>query len=149
VEAFDAEIVAGDGGGAYVRIPRVVAEALGDEGRIPVRATFDGIDYRGSIVSMGDGHVLGVLKRIRSQLGNLPGDSLAVTVERDRARRSIRVPADLRAALREAGVGDAFAALSYTHRREHVTSIEAAKRPATRARRIAKTVERLSGDRPS
>jgi uncharacterized protein YdeI (YjbR/CyaY-like superfamily) len=99
-------------------------------------------------VSMGDGHVLGVLKRIRSQLGKGPGDSLAVTVERDRATRSVRVPSDLRTALREAGVGDAFAALSYTRRREHVTSIEAAKRPATRARRIAKTVEQLSGDRP-
>jgi uncharacterized protein YdeI (YjbR/CyaY-like superfamily) len=58
--------------------------------------------------------------------------------------RTVRVPADLRAALAEdADAKAAFAKLSYTHRREYVEWVEEAKRPETRARRIAATVERV------
>ena len=144
MERFEAELVAADRGGAYVEVPREVVAALGGGGRIPVRATFDGIDYRGSIVSMGGGRIIGVLKAIRQQLGKEPGDRLAVTVERDDAERTVAVPADLTTALDAAGVKTAFDALSFSHQREHVTWIEEAKRPATRARRVAATVERLT-----
>ena len=44
---------------------------------------------------------------------------------------------------RRDGAGDAFAKLSYSHRREYVDWVEEAKRPETRARRIAATVERV------
>ncbi|MGH8992875.1 MAG: DUF1905 domain-containing protein [Acidimicrobiia bacterium] len=37
------------------RFEATLVAALGGKGRIPVRATFDGVDYRGSIVSMGAG----------------------------------------------------------------------------------------------
>ena len=74
-------------GGAYVRIPPAVIEALGGGGRIAVRATFDGIDYRGSIVRMGEDSVLGVLKEIREGLGKVHGDELEVTIVRDEADR--------------------------------------------------------------
>ena len=52
VETFDAEIVEGDGGGAYVRVPPDVVAALGGKGRISVQASFDGIAYRGSANSL-------------------------------------------------------------------------------------------------
>jgi uncharacterized protein YdeI (YjbR/CyaY-like superfamily) len=87
---------------------------------------------------------LGVLKAIREQLGKAPGDVVAVTVERDDHARAVAVPDDLAAALAAAGARDVFDALSFTHRREHVTAIEEAKRPATRAKRVAATVERVS-----
>lgn len=145
VERFEATLVAADRGGAYVEVPPEVVAALGGRGRIPVRATFDGVDYRGSIVSMGDGRVLGVLKAIREQLAKAPGDRLTVTVELDDVERTVAIPDDLAAALDAAGAGAraAFDALSFSHRREHIASIEDAKRPATRARRVATTVERL------
>jgi uncharacterized protein YdeI (YjbR/CyaY-like superfamily) len=61
----------------------------------------------------------------------------------------VRVPADLRAALGEdSPAKDAFAKLSYSHRREYVQWIEEAKRPETRRRRIASTVERVREGRP-
>jgi Domain of unknown function (DUF1905) len=53
MEVFDATITEADRGGAYVRVPPAVVAALGGKGRIPVRATFDGVAYRGSVVSVG------------------------------------------------------------------------------------------------
>jgi hypothetical protein len=143
METFEAEIVAADRGGAYVRVPATVVAAFGGAGRIPVRATFDGIAYRGSVVSMGGDKVLGLLKAIRTELGKAPGDTVTVTVEADTTERSVVLPDDLRAALAAAGALDAFAALSYSHQREHVGWIDEAKRPETRTRRIRQTVERL------
>jgi Domain of unknown function (DUF1905)/Bacteriocin-protection, YdeI or OmpD-Associated len=143
VESFDATIVEADRGGAFVEVPPEVVGALGGKGRIPVRATFDGIAYRGSVVSMGGSKVLGVLKGIRVELGKHPGDIVSVTLEADRSERTVVIPEDLRAALDGAALTDRFASLSYTHQREYVTWIEEAKRPTTRARRVSETMDRL------
>ena len=61
----------------------------------------------------------------------------------DRVKRTVEVPDDLGAALERAGVREGFDVLSYTHQREHVMSIVEAKRPETRACRIAATVDQL------
>jgi hypothetical protein len=145
METFDGVIQEALGGGAYVEVPGEVIAALGGGGRIPVRATFDGVAYRGSIVSMGGCLALGILKQIRAELGKGPGDPVTVTVERDTAERTIEVPADLAEALEAAGAREAFDALSFSHRREHVQAVEDAKKPETRARRIAKAVEMVTG----
>ncbi|ATL70150.1 YdeI/OmpD-associated family protein [Nocardia terpenica] len=141
---FEATIRSAPGGGAYVPVPAEVIDALGGAGRIPVRATFDGVDYTGSITSMGDGPCLGMLKSIRDELGKGAGDSVAVTVERDTAERTIEVPDDLAAALTAAGLRLAFDALSYSRRREYARSVTGAKRPETRMRRITAVLDALS-----
>ena len=143
METFEGSIVVNDGGGAWVEVPGDVIAALGGGGRIPVQATFDGVAYRGSIASMGGCMALGMLKSIRSQLGKGSGDAVTVTVERDAVERTVEVPADLAAALEEAGLRDAFDGLSYSHRREHVNAINDAKKPETRSRRITKALEML------
>ena len=132
--------------GAYVRIPSHVVEALGGGGRIPVRATFGGIEYRGSIVRMRRDSVLGVLKEIREGLGKAHGDELEVTVVRDEAERVVEVPVEL-AKLLEANLAfrEAFETLSHSHRREYALHVAEAKKPETRERRARKTVEDLSG----
>lgn len=145
MEAFEAEIVEARGGGAYVEVPADVVGALGGTGRIKVQATFDGIPYRGSIVSMGDGMVLGVLKDIRRRLGKAPGDRVEVTVEVDQAERTVEVPGDLAAALEGAQLQEAFDRLSYSRRRTYVTRIEEARKPETRARRVDQTLRELRG----
>ncbi|WP_020392542.1 YdeI/OmpD-associated family protein [Kribbella catacumbae] len=144
MERFEGVIQDANGGGAYVEVPGEVVAALGGGGRIPVQATFDGVAYRGSIASMGGCMALGILKQIRGELGKGPGDPVAVTVERDAAERTVDVPADLAEALEAAGVREAFDALSFSHRREHVQAIEEAKKAETRARRIAKAVEMVA-----
>jgi Domain of unknown function (DUF1905)/Bacteriocin-protection, YdeI or OmpD-Associated len=143
MEEFRARIVAADRGGAYVVVPPHVTDALGGGGRIPVRATFDGVEYRGSVASMGGAKVLGVLKAIRTELGKDVGDDVVVTLARDDAPRTVTVPDDLAAALAAADRRAAFDALSFSHQREYVGWINEAKRGDTRARRIAQTVERL------
>jgi Bacteriocin-protection, YdeI or OmpD-Associated/Domain of unknown function (DUF1905) len=144
METFEGTVVVNDGGGAWVEVPGDVIAALGGGGRIPVQASFDGVAYRGSIASMGGCMALGLLKSIRTELGKGDGDRVTVTVERDTAERTVDVPADLAAALEEAGLRKAFDTLSYSHRREHVNAINDAKKPETRARRITKALEMLS-----
>jgi hypothetical protein len=144
VEQFEAVIESASGGGAYVAVPAAVVEALGGGGRIPVRATFDGVAYAGSIASMGAGPCLGVLKSIRTTLGKQPGQTVLVTVERDISERTVEVPDDFAEALRQAGAREAFDALSFSHRREHVNAINEAKRPDTRQRRIARAVDMIT-----
>lgn len=79
--AFDAVLQkVPDIDGAYVEIPFDVKAEFG-KGRVKVHATFDGVDYDGSIVRMGTpGHILGVRKDIRTQIGKAPGDTVHVTL---------------------------------------------------------------------
>ncbi|WP_412060769.1 DUF1905 domain-containing protein [Rubrivirga sp. IMCC45206] len=139
--AFTATIVANEGGGAFVVVPFDVEAAFGSK-RPAVVATFDGVPYRGRLVRMGGpDHILLARKDVRAAIGKQPGDPVSVTVARDDAPREVSVPDDLTAALAQAGLTEAFAALSYTRRKEVVAGIEGAKRPETRARRIAAAVD--------
>ena len=68
--------------------------------------------------------------------------------EADKARKKpaaeVIAPADLMAALEASPRAKvAFEKLSPSHKREHITAIEEATKPQTRARRIARSVERL------
>ena len=76
-----------ESGGAYVAFPWDIRQEFG-KGRVKVNATFDGIEYAGSIVNMGvlngDGSVcynIGVLKSIRKQLGKGDGDTIHVVIK--------------------------------------------------------------------
>ena len=55
------------------------------------------------------------------------------------------MPTDLAKALQAARARKAFDALAYTHRKEWVRSIEEAKSPDTRLRRITKAVDAARG----
>jgi len=132
------------GGGHLVDVPPEAVEALGGKGRIPVTATFDGVPYRGSIVRMGGGAVLGVQKAIMAEAGVSVGDTLTVVARNDVAPRQVEVPEDLAEALaRDDPARAAFEGLSFSHKREYVRSITDAKRPETRARRIELTIQQL------
>jgi len=78
---FKATIQAGDGGGAYILFPYDTAKEFGTKGRVPVKATFDGVPYSGSLIKYGNPlHMLGLLKAIRQQIGKGPGDIIEVVV---------------------------------------------------------------------
>ena len=73
------------------------------------------------------------------------GDVIEVDVVVDTAPRIVVEPKDLTAALRrDPGARAAYDRLSNSRRRELVRSIESAKRPETRARRVDLVVSRLS-----
>ena len=144
--AFTGTIAAHEGGGAFVAFPHDVEKLFGVKGRVPVRVTFDGVAYRGSMVRMGmPKHILLIIKEIRESLGKGPGDRIKVTVELDEAPRVVDLAPDVEAAYRRGKVLDIYRAQSFSHQRERNLWIEEAKQAATRARRIARSVEDLGG----
>jgi bifunctional DNA-binding transcriptional regulator/antitoxin component of YhaV-PrlF toxin-antitoxin module len=145
---FPAVIESGVGGGAFVSVPFDVERVFGKK-RVKVKATIDGVPYRGSLVRMGGPcHILGVLKEIREKLGKGPGDDVLVTVEEDTEPRVVDVPPDLKEALGKCPKAEAFLQLlSYTHQREYVRWVEEAKRAETRRDRIARAVAMLEQGR--
>jgi len=141
---FDAVIEDAGGGGTFVPVPFDVEATFGKK-RVKVKATIDGVPYRGSLVRMGKPcHMLGVLKEIRAKIGKGPGDQVHVVVEEDTEPRLVEVPADLRQALdADPEAGRLFDGLSYTHQKEYAGWVTEAKRPETRENRILKVVDML------
>ena len=121
-------------------VPDDVVERLGAGKRPPVEATINGYTYRNTIAVMGGRYMLGVAAEHREKAGVKAGDKLEVTLELDTAERTVAVPPDLAKALKAAKATAGFDRLSYTLRKEHVRSIEDAKAPDTRQRRIDKAV---------
>jgi len=79
---FEAEIKkVPDIDGAYIEIPFDVKAEFG-KGRVPVKATFDGEPYEGSLVKMKTPcHIIGIRKDIRVKIGKQPGDIIKVTIQ--------------------------------------------------------------------
>jgi hypothetical protein len=141
---FKATIVR-DGAWCFIPVPFDPRAAFGTH-RAPVRVTVNGYTYRSTIAAMGGPPCVPLRRSHREAAGVEGGETVDVRLELDTDAREVTPPADLARALKkQAGGWDAWQALSYTHQREHVEAIEAAKRPETRARRIARAVEMVSG----
>ena len=134
------------GGGTLIPVPKEVAASLGPMKGMPkVRAMIAGIPYRGSLMPMGDGtYCLGVLKSIQEKAGVGQGDAIAIELELDTAPRTVDPPADLAKLLaRDTKAASAWDRLSYTDKKEMARSLEEAKRPETRERRLSAAAEKL------
>lgn len=67
--------------GAYVEFPFDVRQEFG-KGRVKVKATFDGVEYDGSLVRMKTPcHIIGLRKDIRVSINKQPGDIVKVTIQ--------------------------------------------------------------------
>jgi hypothetical protein len=130
------------------KVPFDLTEAF-DRARPPVAVTIRRHTWRTTPgVYGGVGHIV-VNRAVKAATGVDAPERVRVTMELDTAPRRVVVPADLRAALAgDAEAKQAFAKMSYSHRREYVDWVEEAKRPETRARRIAATVERVRAGLP-
>ena len=141
---FKAKIEASDGGGAYVLFPHDTEKEFGTKAKVPVKATFNGVPYTGSLIKYGKPqHVLGVSKAIREQTGKGPGDAIEVVVWRDEEVRTLEVPAQFEALMNKEGLLPFFEKLSYTHRKEYCRWISEAKKEETRLKRLGKAIEML------
>ena len=117
---------------------------LGGGERVAVRVTIGDRTARLRLAVMGGKNLIGLSKAARAELGVEIGDEVTASIEVDTAERVVEVPEDLAAALdAESGLRAAFDALPYSHRKEHVRAITDAKRPETRARRVAAAIEIL------
>ncbi|HOZ26637.1 MAG TPA: YdeI/OmpD-associated family protein [Hyphomonadaceae bacterium] len=123
-----------------INVPDDVVEKMGAGKKPKVTVTLKGYTYRSTIFFMGGRFMLPLAQEHRSAAGVKGGDKVEVSLELDTTPREVTVPKDLAAALKKAGLTKDFAALAFTHRKEHVRSIEEAKAPETRLRRIEKAV---------
>jgi len=143
---FKAKIEAGDGGGAYVLFPYDTGKEFTTKGKVPVKATFDGVPYTGSLIKYGKPlHLLGMPKAIREQIGKSRGDTLEVVVWKDEEVRvrTVEVPAPFENLMKKEGLLPVFKKLSYTHRKEYCRWITEAKKEETRLKRLGKAIEML------
>lgn len=130
------------------RVPFDLEDAFG-RARPPVKVTIRGHTWRTTPgVYDGVGHIV-VNRAVKAATGVDAGDRVRVRMELDTEPRKVVVPRDLSGALAaDPAARRAFAALSFTHQREYVEWVEEAKRPETRARRIASAVDRLRERKP-
>jgi len=98
--------------------------------------------YRTTICDMGNGPSIPVRRSVREAAGIAAGQRVTVTLVLDGDERTVAVPPFLAKALTKTE-RTAFDSMSYSHRKEYVEWIVAAKRPETRDRRVEKAREKL------
>ena len=129
-----------------ITIPFDVQKVFGTRARVPVRGTINGFAFRSSVFPKGDGqHYMVVNREVRAGAKVKGGETVSVVMERDEEPRTVEPPAELARALK--GNKEARAAwekLSYSHRKEYARSVEEAKRPETRQRRVEKALAELA-----
>lgn len=130
----------------HVYLPFDVFEAFGTRSRVAVKGEINGFPFRSSIFPMGAGKFYMVVNReMREGAKVKAGGAVEFVMEKDDEPRTIATPPDLLKALtRRRSVKVVWDKQSYTHRKEYIGYIEEAKKPETRARRIAKTIETLA-----
>jgi hypothetical protein len=127
-----------------IQVPAEIVEAFGQGKRPKVKVTINGHTYRSTVAVYGGQFLLPLSKENREAAGVQGGQQVEVTLELDTAPRTVEVPADLAKALKaKPGAMQAFEALSYSARKEHVRQVESAKAAETRQRRIDKIVGQL------
>lgn len=123
---------------AYIEFPYDVEKEFGSKGGIKVKAAFNGVEYRGSLVKMNtECHIIGVLKDIRKKIGKTFGDTIEVTIIKDTEERIVEIPAELKVLFeKHPEIKVKFNKLSYTERKEIARNIESAKKDETRKKRV-------------
>lgn len=145
---FRATVELGGATATGIPVPEDVVVALGSGRRPPVTITVNGHAYRTTVAPMGGRYVVPLSAENRAAAGVAAHDEVDVGIELDTAPRVVAVPDDLAAAL----AADPDAAATYdacapSHQKEWVRWVTEAKRPQTRATRVAKTVEALHAGR--
>jgi hypothetical protein len=129
---------------AGIPIPEEVIEGLASGRRAPVRMTINGHTYRSSLATVNGRAMVGISVENRAKAGVAGGDEVDIDIEVDTQPREVTVPSDFAAALdQEPAARRFFDALTYSNRQWHVLSVEGAKTPETRLRRIEKSVAML------
>lgn len=114
----------------------------------PVSVTVNGYTFAGRVGRMNGENLVGLAKAVRQAAGVEAGDTVEVHLVLDDGDRRVAVPDDLAEALAEAGATEAFEALAPSHRKEYVRWVTEAKKPETRARRVADAVPMIREGKP-
>lgn len=146
--SFEAVVVQDDATrGCAIELPFDPKEVYGRV-RVPVLATIGQHRFRTTIFSMSGRYWIPLSRPNREASGAEAGTRVSVRLELDELPRTVDLPPDLKIALEgRPGALERWSALSFTQQREHVDAILGAKRPETRARRVARALEMLQEPR--
>lgn len=145
---FRTTIQAAGKSAAGIVVPPEVVDGLGHSRKPPVHVTIGKHTYRSTVAVRGGQYLIGVSAENRRRCEVSAGDEVEVTLRLDTLPRELVVPADLTAALEgDPAARQFFAGLSYSQRQWHVLSVEGAKTPETRQRRLQKSVDMLRAGR--
>ncbi len=130
-------------------VPGAVSGTFGARGHIPVVLRVNrGEPVRTSLLPDGKGgHFVWVNAKARKAAGVVPGDRLAVEVCLDLEPRGAALPPDLADLLDDEGVLEAWWALPPGQREQLLRWVDQAVHEATRAKRLARVVERAHARR--
>jgi hypothetical protein len=142
-KSFHAKLGA-EGHALFFEVPFDVKQEFG-KARPPVKVSVNGHSYRSTVSVYGGKYYLPVRHERRQEAGLKAGDIIKVRVELDTEARSVTPPPDLSAAFKKSKAArERWLKLSYTHKKEHADAILQAKKPETRARRVAKAMAMLA-----
>src|SRR5215813_8834252 len=137
-----------DGSMCFIPVPFDPKPVFGKV-RAPVKVTVNGYTYQSTIAAMGGVCAIPLRRSNREAAGLQGNETVEVRLELDTEKRVIQTPTDFVKALKASPPAwDRWHELSYSHQREHVEAIESAKKPETRASRIARAVQ-ATASRPS
>jgi len=112
--------------------------------RAPVKVTLNGYTYRSTIAAMGGPPCIPLRRSNREAARLEGGETLEIRLDLDTDRREVKPPADFVRALKAAPAAwQRWRELSYSHQREYAESIDGAKKPETRVRRIDAAVRAI------
>jgi len=141
---FRAKLIRPPGVGTwtFAPIPPAVIEREGLRSHSRVVGSIEGAPFRSSCLPRGGGALFVVVPRsLREQIDRKAGDTVTIELMVDVKPTALRIPKDLRMALGKEL--PRFDRLAPSHRKAFLLWIEGAKRPETRARRIAGAVEMI------
>jgi hypothetical protein len=133
------------GNNTGIEVPEEIVTALGAGKKPPVTLTLNGsYAYRSTIAVMDGAFMIPFSADHREKSGIAGGDAINVEIALDTAPRTVEVPPDFAEALaQDVAARESWNSLSYSNQRRHALSIEGAKSPETRQRRIDKTIVSL------
>lgn len=129
-----------------LQVPPAVVEALGAGKRPRVLVSLHGHTWTTRVAIMRGRYLVGLSNANRRAAGVEIGELVEVELTVAEEPAEAEMPADLEAALTaNPAARSAFDALTASQRRQHVRVVESAKKPETRARRVAGVLAALLG----
>ena len=140
---FKAKVIP-SGNATAVEAPKEAIEKLNAGARPPVVITINGHSWRSRVAAMRGMHLVGISAANRKASKISEGDLVEVLLELDVEPRTVEEPEDVALALnKRKALRTVFDSLPFGLRRKHIASIEEAKSPETRSRRIANLLTKL------
>ena len=132
-----------EGNHASLLIPDWVLTELKANKRAPLKVTINGHTYQSTAVGVAGECRVVFPQKERLAAGASSGQTVTVHLELDAGYREVEMPKELLEALAHAHLGDAFAELSYSKRKEFARSVREAKAADTKSRRVQSVIDSL------